>query len=239
MALEAALFDEKFASNKLPAIYELLKPDSLSIQAEGRLIKLDKRLMGLFILNLMFALFYRVLGEAAGQREGFTAKDLTGRVQVLPDTVLPERRKRQQYISSILSNNEVDRDSPYNRKLFKRIRRGHYIINPQLKLRQGDEWASIHSLLKLEDLDIIAGIVNLQKKLDPRHLKAMTQQIDRFDQYRAEALRSFREYVGAVLAEERRVKEVIEVPGLEDIQSRTKVKEYKEQPKAIKYKGQP
>ena len=94
--------------------------------------------MGLFVLNLMFATFYRQLGRLASLGDGFSAKERTQWVQALPEEVLPQRRKKQSYISSILSNNEVDRDAPYNCKLFKRIRRGYYTINPGIKLRQGE-----------------------------------------------------------------------------------------------------
>ena len=191
MALEVALNDDKFAKDKLPAIYALLEPDSLSVQAEGRLIKLDKRLMQLFILNLMFARFYRFLGEAASRQEAFSAKELTECVGILPDSVLPERRKRQSYISSILSGNEVDRDSPYNRKLFKRIRRGHYIINPSLHIRLKEDWIPIHDLLRLEDLDIIPGTIKSRKGLSNQEIKALMQNFGHSDQYRLEVLRTF------------------------------------------------
>ena len=201
MALEIALYDETFAKNKLPAIYALLEPDSLSVQAEGRLIKLDKRLMQLSILNLMFARFYRFLGEAASHHEAFSARELAECVSVLPDSVLPERRKRQSYISSILSGNEVDRDSPYNRKLFKRVRRGHYIINPLLKIRLNDEWRAVHDLLKLEDLDIIPGTIKSRKGMSHHDIKLLMQSLEYNDQYREEVLQGFLQYVESLMAE--------------------------------------
>jgi len=153
MALERALYDKKCALTRIAAIYPLLLPDSLAIQAEGRLIKLDKRLMGLFVLNLIFAMFYRHLGTAASRSDAFTAKDIAEQIQHLPEAILTTRRKRQTYISGILSSNEINRDFKYNRKLFLRIRRGHYVINPRLKIRLKDDWMAIHELLDLDDLD--------------------------------------------------------------------------------------
>jgi len=46
--------------------------------------------------------------------------------------LVPARRKHRPYISSILAKNEVHRDDKYNRKLFRRLKHGHYIIQPQL-----------------------------------------------------------------------------------------------------------
>ncbi|WP_257294244.1 UvrD-helicase domain-containing protein [Endozoicomonas sp. YOMI1] len=213
MALEQALVDERYARHKLAPVYSRLEPDSLSIQARGRLIKLDKRLMGLFVLNLMFAMFYRKLGELAGRGEGFSAKDITEWVQTLPDEVLPERRKKQSYISSILSGNEVDRDAPYNRKLFKRIRRGHYIINPGIKLRQGEEWIAVHNLLSPEDLGFRPSWMRLNKE-DQLIFKDRCQHLD---QNRWKNLTAYCEYIQKLQEqaekelEERRVKSRLDI----------------------------
>ena len=151
ICLQMAVPDPRYARGKAGSIYSQLR-QGLSVQADSRLIKLHENLMSLFILHLMSALFYRHLGKVASYGLAFTARDISEFVQGLPERVLPERRKRQAYISSVLSGNEVHRDAPYNRKLFFRIRRGHYIINPNLKLRLGEDWMPIHDLLKLEDL---------------------------------------------------------------------------------------
>jgi hypothetical protein len=65
---------------------------------------------------------------------------------------VPARRKKRQYISSILAKNEIDRDDPYNRKLFLRWRRGEYIINPRLSLRIEGEWRRIFDVLSPQRL---------------------------------------------------------------------------------------
>ncbi|MGR8952089.1 MAG: ankyrin repeat domain-containing protein [Gammaproteobacteria bacterium] len=55
---------DAYAKKKLAAIYDLLEPTSMSIQVDHRLIKLDKSSMEFFLLNLMIALFYRVMRGA-------------------------------------------------------------------------------------------------------------------------------------------------------------------------------
>jgi len=61
---------------------------------------------------------------------------------------VPARRKRRAYISSILAKNELSREGPYNRKLFRRMRHGQYLINPTLALRVEGEWRNIYELLE-------------------------------------------------------------------------------------------
>ncbi len=152
ISLEMALTDEHYSREKIAAIYPLLSPDSLSIQVDGRLIKVDNRLMGFFLINVMIALFYRYLGSSKFRGRGFNAKQLTDTLAMLPESILPKRRKQHQYISSILSGNEVFRESNYNRKLFRRLERGYYTINPNLKLRIGEAWVAVHDVYRLEDL---------------------------------------------------------------------------------------
>uniref|UniRef100_UPI00289D0026 ankyrin repeat domain-containing protein n=1 Tax=Halomonas piscis TaxID=3031727 RepID=UPI00289D0026 len=153
-ALEQAMLDDAFARQRLAGLYPLLAPASLGVQVDGRLVKLDRRLMETFLLELLQAMFYRHLGPAMVWHQGYTAQDIEAWVARLPDRVLPPRRKRRQYLSSILSKNELRREDRYNRKLFLRLKRGHYALNPALKLRDGSAWIPLHQRFPLEDLDI-------------------------------------------------------------------------------------
>lgn len=152
-ALEQALLGDRIPERRLELLYDRLAPGSLSVQVAGRLVKLDRRLMEYFLLLLMGALFYRHLGPSvAWKGEAFTAPVLAEYAALLPEHVLPARRKRRQYISSVLAKNELHRADPYNRQLFLRLRRGHYIVNPALKLKLGDQWWAYYDLFRLSEL---------------------------------------------------------------------------------------
>jgi hypothetical protein len=154
-ALEQALIDPSFARQRLGRVYPLLEPDSIALQIESRLVKLDKRLMETFLLHVATALYYRRLGPSLALAEkGYSAKLLEEAVAQLPDSVLPAPRKRRPYISSILAKNEVHRDDPYNRQLFLRLRHGQYVLNPAIKLRVGEGWQPLYDVLPTEDLGI-------------------------------------------------------------------------------------
>jgi len=154
IALEQACAQPKFASHRLAGIYALLEADSIAIQVEGRLIKLDNRGMEFLMFSLMMAMFYTRLGAKIVRLGGaFQSADFVEVLAHFPDRVLPERRKKRAYLSSILAKNELHRDDPYNRKLFYRIRHGHYIINPNLSVKVEGEWRRIYELLPLERID--------------------------------------------------------------------------------------
>jgi len=151
IALEQALDNPKYSSKKLAAVYRLLEPDCLDIQVDERLIKLDKHAMEFLMLNLMMAMFYTRLGGKIARTWGaFQSSDFAEALAHFPEHVLPARRKKRAYISSILSKNEVSRDDKYNRKLFLRVKHGHYIINPRLSLRMEGEWKNVFELLSFE-----------------------------------------------------------------------------------------
>ena len=200
-ALEQAMLDDTFARQRFPALYPLLAPASLSVQVDGRLVKLDRRLMETFLLELLQAMFYRHLGPALTWSHGYMAQDIEVWVSRLPDSVLPARRKRRPYLSSILAKNEIQREDRYNRKLFLRLRRGHYVLNPALKLRDGASWIDLHERFLLEDL----GIRRLTDGMSPQEMR-------RFD---ADFLRNHDQYQQDRLATQRRA-----LLGLETVDQR-------------------
>jgi len=153
IALERACADERFARTRLPAVFERLAPPAIDIQVDGRLVKLDQRLMEYLMLCIAMVLFYQRLGENWAMRGRLlSAADVENILAHFPESVVPARRKKRNYISSILSKNEINRDDRYNRKLFLRWRRGEYIINPQLALRVEGDWRKIYDVLQPQRL---------------------------------------------------------------------------------------
>ncbi|MHB9138823.1 MAG: hypothetical protein ACYC4Q_05420, partial [Victivallaceae bacterium] len=137
------------------AIYRKLEPDSISVKAGDRLIKLSNRLMEFFHFNFMLAIisewphykkndWIKMMTRPATD---FEAGDIAHAARMLPDFIMPEYRKKQQYISSILSKNEINREGDYNRELFIRTRNGHYLVNPRLELSCGGIWINFYDLI--------------------------------------------------------------------------------------------
>ncbi|TYP88153.1 MULTISPECIES: UvrD-helicase domain-containing protein [Nitrosomonas] len=151
IALAQTVRNESYAKKKLADIYEQLEPTSMSIQVDGRLVKLDQHTMEFFMLNLMVAMSYRVMSKKIFYRPaGFSSQDFINAVQHIPYSILPERRKQRTYLSSILSKNEINKDDKYNRKLFYRVMRGIYVFNPCLALKVEGEWINIYDLLTID-----------------------------------------------------------------------------------------
>ena len=152
IALAQATLEQKYAENNLSTLYRILEPDSLSIQVEGRLVKLGNHLMEFVILNILIAIFYRVMPNKLVKGLTFQADDILTAIEHFPIDVLVPQRKKKAYVSSILAKNEVNRQYRYNRKLFKRVKLGNYIFNPNLALKIEGEWVNIYDICQLEKL---------------------------------------------------------------------------------------
>jgi hypothetical protein len=152
ISLTQATKSKTYAQQALSTIYHQLTPDSLSIQVDGRLIKLGNHLMEFVLLNLLISLFDRVLPRKLLFAGCFQVDDILEAIAYFPDDVLLPRRKKRAYISSILAKNEVDRNERYNRKLFKRTKRGHYLFNPDLSIKIEGEWVGIYTICQIDRL---------------------------------------------------------------------------------------
>jgi len=156
IALKQACEDKKYAEKQLAEIYELLAPADITLQVDGRLFKILPQSMEYLLFSVMMGNTYRVIGlrDPFLSNGVFTAKLLED--ELASFAILPDYRKKRQYISSILSKNERDREGRYNKKLFKRLKRGCYIINPRLLIRVGEQWKPVYKLL---DLNMLTPVV--------------------------------------------------------------------------------
>lgn len=154
VAFVEALSNEQFRSFRFGEIYPLLAPSHLKLRINDRLIKLDAGRMEYIMLQTLLAYYaikmrYHEIFAVPSILNAWclSPKEITQLMGLLPDSILPERRKSRPYISAILAKNEIDRDSPYNRRLFVRMRHGVYTLNPCIDFAIQDQWISMFDLL--------------------------------------------------------------------------------------------
>lgn len=153
-AMQAAFRDPKFAGGPFAALYELLAPPAIDVNAGGRLIRIDRHVSEYFLFQTMWTLFKsRFTHRQQRPTAAFDTQAIIDAWQHLPANVVRPERKRRPYLSGVLSRNEVERDYAYNRALFVRICQGWYQFNPALSVRrrQGDAetWVPIYAALNL------------------------------------------------------------------------------------------
>ncbi len=149
-ALQRAAQDKKFAAESFPRVNEMLAPSSVSLKADDRLIKLDSSQGEFLLFHIFLAALRHRINYQAYSHVPFTAVMLSEIAASLPDSVVPGYRKKRAYISALLSKNEIDSANPYCKKLFRRKRTGHYILNPKLAIRQKEDWIDIYRHANIE-----------------------------------------------------------------------------------------
>ena len=112
-----------------------------------------------------------------------------------PNTILPEFRKKRTYLNAILSKNEVSRNDPYNRKLFLRIARGVYVINPDLDILVAeDHWMNAYDMMFTEKMTRERNEAIVQEEIRLRHQRQMEAWHKQQQRLEAERKRQQREW---------------------------------------------
>ena len=134
-------------------VWDLLRAP-ITLRVEDQLIKIGDRLMEYLLFNLLCATTcYQVLIQGGYPfLTGIQLRIVYDLINKLPLGIAPERRRKNSYISSIFSKNEASGLSPYNRRIFVRGKRGHYLLNPRIMLRNEDSWVPIYESLGLSIL---------------------------------------------------------------------------------------
>ncbi|WP_416574476.1 AAA family ATPase [Niveispirillum sp. KHB5.9] len=153
-AMQEAFREERFAKGPFAALYDLLAPASIDINTGDRLVRIDRHLVEYSLFQTFWVLFRSRFTYPQRHIHGALAtQEILDAWEHLPANAVPTERKRRQYLSGVLARNEVSRDYPYNRALFKRRAQGWYQFNPALSVRwqrNGEEtWVPIFQALNL------------------------------------------------------------------------------------------
>jgi Ankyrin repeats (many copies) len=159
-ALTRAVHQKHYAVGLFQGVHELLAPGSISLKAEDRLIKIDASQGEFLLFQLFFSLLHDRLNSSLIDQVALTAVKLADMIVSLPDSISPAYRKKRQYLSSLLSKNEIDGTNPYGRKLFVRLRTGYYLLNPKLSVLYKDEWIPLYRFAGIELLAKSATVVD-------------------------------------------------------------------------------
>lgn len=140
-ALARTLDDPAHTQAHLDALFVLLAPPVLDVQTHGRLVRLERHQGEYWLLGLMLAshkrLYSQTVPDAQVQRNlsGYCADYLMRGIERIPDSVLSEKRKKRSFFNSVLARAEAASAYQPSRQLWRRVRTGYYVLNPDLQLR--------------------------------------------------------------------------------------------------------
>ena len=149
-AFQVAVGSNAFADT-FAQIHEILLPSGINLRIEDRLIKIGSRQGEFLLFNLFFVKIPSIVNYIK-KAPTLSAVEIAKMMSNMPESVIPEYRKKRQYISALLAKNETNSSNPYCRKLFKRVNRGQYVLNSDIKIRHKDDWIDIYRFSGIETI---------------------------------------------------------------------------------------
>jgi hypothetical protein len=178
-ALAQAFILPDYAKDKLGKIYPLLISGSLKIQVDGHLIKIDPHKIEFLLINLFIAVQSVILQKKGYfQTLGIEVDDICENIRHFSETVVPEFRKRRAYLQPILSKHEVNSNNPYNKKIFIRVDRGHYVLNPDLLIEVDDKWLPVNDIIRQQGVTE-DEILNMSKEKHERDIEEYRKKLEK------------------------------------------------------------
>ena len=137
---------------KLDVLYPIFLTDNIKIKVDDKLIKTDNHKIEYFLINFFISLQGLLASKKRNRWEpdGVKAADIENAVAGYPEVALAGYRKKRNYISANLAKNEVDGTNPWNRKLFIRVERGYYLLNPELEIFIENKWKNAYDIMRVE-----------------------------------------------------------------------------------------
>lgn len=180
IALLKATHSEKYCKQFLKPFYTIYPKQSLSLQLDQKLFKIEPHQAEYLLFHSMFAVFMDKIHDLwVNQRGAFNTDVLIQMFDDFPESILPEHRKKRSYLSALLSHNELQSNHAYNKKLFIRVDRGQYIFNPKLRIKIGDEWHKIYQVLDVRRINYFNRVdENLPKNAGQQFNQAMQVYLD-------------------------------------------------------------
>ena len=163
-AINRAMEDPLFARASLATLFDRLAPAVLDVQTEGRLVRLEQHQGEYWVLTLMLAGLKTQWSMCACRSQGhykyaqgFFAEQLHQVLESLPPHVWHERRRKRSYVNQVLARGEVASGYEPARRLWARTGHGHYLPNPAMHLRRGEDWTPVYEAMNLEWVDLGTG----------------------------------------------------------------------------------
>jgi superfamily I DNA/RNA helicase len=132
------------SSDTFKMFWYAVRPSVIKYEIGGRRFQVNGHSMQYYLITVMQAMqsYQPNKVEFKGTKEeskrkvlgAFQVTDFLNFVSHIPEEVLPEYRKQRPYINAVLATNEVSQgDKSFCKYLFRRIQRGWYVINPDIK----------------------------------------------------------------------------------------------------------
>ena len=125
--------------------WPIVKPPSITVQDERRRLPVSAHSMPFFLLVCLRTIEHEMPNKVKVKfndnkrsdviKGEFSIDEIMNLVACMPEEILPLYRRQRQYVNSVLANHEIESKNHSGKQMFKRTRRGFYILNPWMGFR--------------------------------------------------------------------------------------------------------
>jgi hypothetical protein len=159
-AVNRAIDEPDFAKTALAPLCERIAPAGIDVQVDGRLVRVEHHQGEYWVLTLMLAGLKTQWSHCTKRShpawkygQGYFAEQLHQVLEGLPAHLWKEIRRKRSYLNQVLARAEVDSSYRPARRLWARTRNGHYLPNPAMLLRKGEDWRPVYEAIRLDWID--------------------------------------------------------------------------------------
>jgi len=114
-----------------------LLAEPILLNIEGRLVKILPHQGEYILFQVLATIFSSAIQENWILFEiGIEVAHIFSYIEMLPPTILSDKRKNHRYFSALFSKNEAARQDSSSRALLFRVNRGKYLLNPLIKVME-------------------------------------------------------------------------------------------------------
>ncbi len=134
------IYRNEHDAGKFTSVIKPLMPPHIAVRLNGRCSKIANQGMEFLILHFMLGSMPEIIAGKTLGAAGIAVDEIVEFLHKLPDFMVPEYRRSESYISSILAEQEP--------KLFIQVRDGRFLPNPALELQYGGNYLAWDSLVE-------------------------------------------------------------------------------------------
>ncbi len=151
-ALRRAWGDAAFARSSFGAMWRVLAPPSFDVKVGVSTVQIGREQGEFFVFQAMIERLWQADWSTRAVMIGLGAQHFLAGLETFSEVVIREYRKKRPYLSHLLSKNEINGSALTNRRPFKRMTQGRYVINPEAALLDelgggNDVWVPVAQVL--------------------------------------------------------------------------------------------
>ncbi|MCF8457834.1 MAG: hypothetical protein K9H62_18045 [Bacteroidales bacterium] len=145
-------FNKQMNQQVADLVFGAFVSDTVRLKIDDKLVIIPSRKFEFLLLNFLLSVQKQLVSieDRPYFQRGIRAQTIAEALEDYPEQLVPGFRKKKNYVSAMLSKNEIEGNSPYNHKIMLRVQHGEYLLNRDMEMMVNDEWKNVYDLMNMD-----------------------------------------------------------------------------------------